>query len=557
MPIDPQDPPQDQNQTPADSPSAAEILASLFGQIAGPTPVSDNSAPQAPQVTPGQSPAPSAAQPGKPKETDPFSNLFRAGTGVSQQPSPIDAPDLAQFNREYNTPGSAYHVSPAKRILQSFLTGIMAGPGALADAGFNPARQQKYEQWKTDQQRIMEAAHWNSLYNQKVMHEDQVNARAEQRQQLQRDQMTMKDAEFQQRYGISKGQLQLAQQKLGFYQQIQTKKLNNQQLTQEEKILSAAYPHAMEQAQAQFLTTHPGSTLENAQNDPTVLHQAAQLFEQMKPQATFNDAVMTARAKGELEGVDFSNPAAVYQALQNSKTLSKDQKDAVASVMLPQMMTQGNALQKIDESNKGKLDATALANQGKMDVAKETTNRPSKQMMYIPQPDGSYQSFEVRGSGVNVPGNALTGSGVNTRNNPTAATRGAGEQGTIIQAAGQHLIDVINQNRDKFGNMAAVWNSLKNNSPLADKETSYIKAQLGSFAALNPRMHGFRGQQVYQEFEKLIGGVPKNPEALIGAIQGIMDTAGTVAAVGNPKAAQAQKAVEHWGRDKSGKLVKQ
>jgi hypothetical protein len=39
-------------------------------------------------------------------------------------------------------------------------------------------------------------------------------------------------------------------------------------------------------------------------------------------------------------------------------------------------------------------------------------------------------------------------------------------------------------------------------------------------------MHGFRGTDALREFEKLIGGVPKNPDALIASIEAIKKTAG-------------------------------
>ena len=42
-----------------------------------------------------------------------------------------------------------------------------------------------------------------------------------------------------------------------------------------------------------------------------------------------------------------------------------------------------------------------------------------------------------------------------------------------LPEAGQDLIDAINQNRGMLGSTAAGWNNIKNNSPIADPETSY------------------------------------------------------------------------------------
>ena len=609
MPIDPQDPTQDQAQVPPpdQTPVDWSALFPLIAHAAGAAPA--NPAPQVPQAAAAPSAAPDQSaqssqapltpffkQPaGQQAQTpqakpDPAVDLA-SGVKAGMDPHPIDAPSTQLFNFVYghkympvvkngqvvyNSDGtpqfqakldetgkpiidpksgrpvleeSPYYVSPARKILQGILANAltMGMPAAMGHP--DVMREMKKQQWDTEQQGIMEAQHWNATTNTQYMRQQQINARSAQRQQLDQDRMKMSNDQFMLKYGISKAQLALSQQRQVDYMNLQDKKMQNQQLSREEKILSAAYPQAMQQAQAQYMATHPGSTPEDAMSDPSVIADAAQRFEQMKPQAAYNGAVQKMIDSNELDGVDPSNQAALYKAALNSKTLTPEEKHDVATYLLAGMQAQHNALQKVDEGNQGKIAAATIS-----------ANRPSKQMMYVPQDDGSYQAIEVR-PGTSVPGTAVSGSGVNSLNVPTAVTRGAAEQGTTVELAGKHLIDVINHSRGKLGNWEATWNSLKNNSPIADPDTSYIKSLIQSFAALNPRLHGFRGSQAMQEFEKIIGGVPKNPDALIAGIQGIMDTAGAVKQAANPRAAGSQNSstpVENWVRDpKTHKLVKQ
>jgi hypothetical protein len=498
-------------------------------------------------------------KPGQPQQTDPNHNLLRSGTAVSQQPLPIDAPDLKQFLQEYNTPGSAYHVSPAKRILQSFLTGIMAGPGALAAEGFNPARQQKYEEWKTDQQRVMEAQHWNAQNNVQYMRQAAINARAAQREQLQRDQMTMKDSEFQQRYGISKAQLQLAQQKQADYLNLQDKKMKNQAMTKEEKTLDQAYPMAMQQGYAQYLSIHPGATMEDALSDPSFLPGVQQRFEQMKPQANYNAALQHALTAGDLAGVDPSNQAAVYKAIQGSNNLSQEEKNDVATFLMPQMMNQGNALQKVDEANKGRVAAANIS-----------ANKPT--VMYVPNDDGTYTSIPVRPGTTGIPGNAMTASGVNTLSTPTGPTRSMAEVAPRVIGFVDRISTLLDNNEKQLGPLQGRWNEFKQGKlGLPNQGMAQVRTNLSLLETALMRMHvGARGgEQMMEHFHDMIGGLKQNPENIRAALGEIRDYAVQVAGERGPQAppapapaAPAGKAagpkVENWVRDpKTGKLVKQ
>ncbi len=59
-------------------------------------------------------------------------------------------------------------------------------------------------------------------------------------------------------------------------------------------------------------------------------------------------------------------------------------------------------------------------------------------------------------------------------------------------------------------------------------------SEIASYAALQPAMHGMRGGQVMKEFEKMVGGIPKDPEALKAAIDGIGETAAVIQKQGQP-----------------------
>jgi hypothetical protein len=101
-------------------------------------------------------------------------------------------------------------------------------------------------------------------------------------------------------------------------------------------------------------------------------------------------------------------------------------------------------------------------------------------------------------------------------------------QAGAVERAGNELINTIQQNRGKFGNMKAIINSAFLGTPLADPTSQGLASQIASFAALNPALHGFRGKDALNEFLKLIGGLPNNPDALIAGIQGIEKTAGAI-----------------------------
>lgn len=102
-------------------------------------------------------------------------------------------------------------------------------------------------------------------------------------------------------------------------------------------------------------------------------------------------------------------------------------------------------------------------------------------------------------------------------------------QAGAVERSGNELIKEIDANRDRIGDVGAVWNAAFTGSPLSDPYQSGLAAQIASFAALNPALHGARGVTAMKEFEKIYGSPINNPDSLIAAIQAGMKTAGNIA----------------------------
>ena len=186
-------------------------------------------------------------------------------------------------------------------------------------------------------------------------------------------------------------------------------------------------------------------------------------------------------------------------------------------------------------------------------------NQPKPQLVADPVTG----TFRAVGNGSQIPNwspqnpngqfNTVTQAG--GMNTTSKATQRAGEQGAIIQTAGEHLIQMLDQNRDKVGNMEAYWKQARNNTPFADSTQSYLNSLLQSYIALQPALHGYRSTEAMDHFAKNIGGIPKNVDALIAAIRATNETGGIVNAIS--KGQKPGGNVEKWVRDKNGNLVKQ
>lgn len=127
------------------------------------------------------------------------------------------------------------------------------------------------------------------------------------------------------------------------------------------------------------------------------------------------------------------------------------------------------------------------------------------------------------------------GTKITAQNKPGATAQGRASQAESIIEAGNNLKAEIDKHKDKLGNLGSYWNQFANGSPIADPDTARLMAEIASYAALQPAMHGMRGGAVMKEFEKMVGGVPKNPEALKAAIDGIAATSSVMAKQGQPR----------------------
>lgn len=113
----------------------------------------------------------------------------------------------------------------------------------------------------------------------------------------------------------------------------------------------------------------------------------------------------------------------------------------------------------------------------------------------------------------------------------TSATGAYGHemaQAGAVERAGAGLIEDINKHRNDLGTISAWVQKYGLNTPIANPELANLQAELTTFAALQPAMHGFRARSALEAFNNVIGGLQQDPDATIAAIQGILKTAGYI-----------------------------
>jgi hypothetical protein len=118
---------------------------------------------------------------------------------------------------------------------------------------------------------------------------------------------------------------------------------------------------------------------------------------------------------------------------------------------------------------------------------------------------------------------------------PTNAARDKAQQAQVIQFAGNTLMEHIRQNADQLGPVMGRYNSMADFIGNAPPEYKSLAAELGSWVALHPAAHGFRGVKAAEEFQKTFGNVWNSPESLVAGIQGSFNTMGALEQVGTPK----------------------
>jgi hypothetical protein len=104
----------------------------------------------------------------------------------------------------------------------------------------------------------------------------------------------------------------------------------------------------------------------------------------------------------------------------------------------------------------------------------------------------------------------------------------AANQGRVLQAAtsiaqGQNLLDQVDKVKTKLGPIAGRISSYEQLAGIQDPDIQKFATDLKSYAALQPALHGFRGQGAMREFEGGLGGLKTNPGALKASIQSYMD----------------------------------
>jgi hypothetical protein len=141
-------------------------------------------------------------------------------------------------------------------------------------------------------------------------------------------------------------------------------------------------------------------------------------------------------------------------------------------------------------------------------------------------------------------------------------------QAGAVTRAGEQLITDIQANKQRLGTLATWVKKYGLNTPIADPELARLQSELSTFSALQPAMHGFRSKSAMETFDKVIGGLQKNPDATIQSIQGILQTAGQINPAlqnrgGAPQAYKVGDTITQNGHsytvravDKNGKVTK-
>jgi hypothetical protein len=118
-------------------------------------------------------------------------------------------------------------------------------------------------------------------------------------------------------------------------------------------------------------------------------------------------------------------------------------------------------------------------------------------------------------------------------------------QAGAVARGGEQLISDIQANKSRLGTLSSWVEKYGLDTPIADPQLAGLQAELSTFAALQPAMHGFRSKSAQEAFQKIIGEVQKNPDATIASIRGILKTAGAI----NPQLSGAGKTVKVKGTE--------
>jgi hypothetical protein len=95
-------------------------------------------------------------------------------------------------------------------------------------------------------------------------------------------------------------------------------------------------------------------------------------------------------------------------------------------------------------------------------------------------------------------------------------------QGAAIEQLGPQVIKDIQDNRKILGNISSYYKQWLAGTPVSDPNAARLMTELMSFAATQPALHAFRSTNAMEAFEKMVGGLAKDPDSTIASIQGLM-----------------------------------
>jgi hypothetical protein len=369
MPIDPQDPTQDQGQNPADllaqlfgpgagppSPSQPNPLAQLVGLVAQArqqgAPVQQAPLPQVlgPAGTPSQPYQPAQPERPQPQSISDFlpdqtrnttaNNASSASVIHEGEKRQSKLPQtVGDFNTAFSTPGNQYYVSPAKRVLQNFMIGLAAMGG---HTGFETSRQQKYEEWQTDLKTdLANQSKWIQRTKESDLQQSR-QARLAFNDQKEQDAKTLSEKKYQLTYHHTQTQERQADQKIALATQAEKDRVAGKQ---QSNAIAAMGP-AMRAAKAYVELQHrnAGDDL----SDPAIQNQMnveiADRIDEEQPRVHSDMLFTKLGASGALDGVDVTNQRQMLKAISDADLAPEDKsflKGYVASHPTPATTTEG------------------------------------------------------------------------------------------------------------------------------------------------------------------------------------------------------------------------
>lgn len=309
-----------------------------------------------------------------------------------------------------------------------------------------------------------------------------------------------------------------------------------------------AVKRAQEEAQTANLESQPElnqakSELAASKQNETAAHHQSQIDvarEKDTATATAHEATLNANLRthgykkdpqGNIVPLAYEEMSPEQQSVHDLKASQQELADAHA------------ALAKAQQENIPKAAELAKA---RIATAQQNANTAAgrlglSQKQYEAEYHGTDNGVPLSGIDADEAGNPV-GTKVSAAGKVGGAVGNRAAQGTTIKEAGDQLIKEIDAKKNVTGNLESYWKQGVNGTPIADPQASGLITSLASFAALQPALHGFRSHDALREFAKIIGGIPKDPEALKESIRSIQRTAGIVEKSGQHKKVTPQGA---------------